>query len=67
MNVIQKEKKTTSLKEKLDVSQDVNKHASACISLVQVGLSISPVNTVVRNHHVIEGNANECDGFYPTV
>jgi hypothetical protein len=60
MNVTQKENKTTSLQEKLDVPQDVDKCVSACISLVQVELSRSPVSTVVRNHHVIEGNGNQC-------
>jgi hypothetical protein len=52
--------KTTSLPKKVNILQDIDKLVGNCISLVQALLSISPVNAVVSNHHVVEGIANQC-------
>jgi hypothetical protein len=61
----QKERKTISLEDKCNVLWDVDKYTRTFISSVkQLRLSVSSVNMMVTNNHVIEADANQCGKYF---
>jgi hypothetical protein len=59
----QKERKAIFLEGKFSIVLYVDNMGTHISSLKWLGLSVSAVNMVVRNHHVIEGNANQCGRY----
>jgi hypothetical protein len=56
----QKERKIFSLEEKLKILQDVEKHMTHISLSKQLGISVSTLNTIVKDQKIIEENANQC-------
>jgi hypothetical protein len=63
MMATQKERRTISLEQELNILKGADKHVWTRISWVrQLGLLVSTLNMTVKNH-VTEENANQCGRY----
>jgi hypothetical protein len=58
---MKKKRKRFYLEEKFKILWDVEKYMGTHVSLSkQLGISVSTLSTIVKNHNMFEENANQC-------